>query len=494
MRKTALILILSVAAAFPQTGTAFAAVVCVSDATDDTETIDGPAPGHPQADLLEACVELSDVVEVSAVVRAPSDPRTEPHWRQSDTEAGWFFDIDDDDVIDHKIAYGMTADGRFTAIVIVYHGGYPNDWEIVCEGTAEFDGTRYIATVDVACMGSPTSLRFLARALWDGDEVSGNGPPVFADFAPDADLSPTVTQTLPRRARERLAGSSRIETAVAISQHQFPSTATTAYLARADEFADAVAAGVLTDGPILLVPSCGELPEAVRAEIARLDPQRVVALGGEAAVCDALLQEAAGGRESARIAGSSRIETAAAIARAAFPDTARVVYLARADEFADAVAGGVLTDGPILLVPSCDALPDAVREELRRLRPDRVVALGGPAAVCDAVLEEAAAAPRGGRARTPDRLAGDSRITTAIAISRAQFPATAQRVYLARADVLADAVAAGVLTQGPILLVPSCGALPEAVAGEVERLNPTTVVALGGDAAVCDRLLRHAAR
>lgn len=95
-------------------------------------------------------------------------------------------------------------------------------------------------------------------------------------------------------------------------------------------------------------------------------------------------------REMDRYAGASRYETAVEISRHSFPDGAGVVYLARGDEAADALASGSLSDGPVLLVPSCDALPQVVIDELDRLDPARVVALGGPSAVCDAVLVEAA--------------------------------------------------------------------------------------------------------
>lgn len=91
---------------------------------------------------------------------------------------------------------------------------------------------------------------------------------------------------------DRYAGTSRIGTAVAISQAQFPGTAETVYLARADNTVDAVAGGVLTDGPILLVPACGELPDEVGTEIARLDPERIVALGGESAICEEIFVQA----------------------------------------------------------------------------------------------------------------------------------------------------------------------------------------------------------
>jgi hypothetical protein len=90
----------------------------------------------------------------------------------------------------------------------------------------------------------------------------------------------------------RLAGSSRYETAVEISQEAFPDGAASVYLARADAFADALAAASLTDrGPILLVPQCGTVPQAVIDEANRLQPLEVVALGGPGAVCEQVLQQ-----------------------------------------------------------------------------------------------------------------------------------------------------------------------------------------------------------
>ena len=77
-----------------------------------------------------------------------------------------------------------------------------------------------------------------------------------------------------------------------------------------------------------------------------------------------------------------------------FPEpTASAVYLARADLVVDALAGGVLTDGPVLVVDSCgdfttDRLQPVARE-ITRNAPDEVVALGGPQAICDATLEQA---------------------------------------------------------------------------------------------------------
>ncbi len=94
-------------------------------------------------------------------------------------------------------------------------------------------------------------------------------------------------------------------------------------------------------------------------------------------------------REAARISGSSRFETAVALSQYAFPTGADEVYLSSSDVNPDALVGGTLTRGPILLVPSCGALPDVVAAEIRRLDPVRVVALGGLGAVCDDMLDQA---------------------------------------------------------------------------------------------------------
>lgn len=259
------------------------------------------------------------------------------------------------------------------------------------------------------------------------------------------------------------------------------------YLARADRFADALAAGTLSDGPVLLVPSSGELPGVVAEEIARLAPDEVVALGGAAAVGDDVLAQAADGRAGRRVAGENRYATAVAIAERGFGDGADTVYLASGDDSPDAVAGGILTGGPILLLPSNGDTLDEVTAAVDRLDPARVVALGGTAAMTDAQLQTTA----GGR--DTGRLAGATRFATAAEIARAEFGDEAGSVYVARADEFADAVAAGALTDGPVLLVPSCGDIPDEPRAYLEGVSTNRVLALGGEAAVCDHLLEDAA-
>lgn len=311
---------------------------------------------------------------------------------------------------------------------------------------------------------------------------------------PDADnLSPSADSDVvaPSAAYiDRLSGANRTETSVAISQFAFGEQwpAETVYLARRDVLADALAAGSLEDGPILLIPSCQGVPQVVKDEINRLAPRRVIAIGGPGAICDETLASAAGDLPYARLAGANRYETSAAISRRAFPQGTGYVFIANGADSPDAVAGGVLTRGPVLLVPNNGRTPTAVSAEISRLGAHSVTALGGPVAVSEATLSAAA------KGRGAYRLAGKNRYETAVAINQWTFgKATPQYLFIARADEFPDAVAAGVLRDAPILLVPKCGAIPTAVKNAITSFAPTKVIALGGPNAICDSTLQAAA-
>lgn len=317
---------------------------------------------------------------------------------------------------------------------------------------------------------------------------AGADVPSAGGTAPDSDWPTTSTVT------ERLAGTTRYGTAAAISRRQFPSTFAagqgTAYLARGDVLTDAMVGGTLTDGPVLLVRSCGEPPDVTVQEVARLQPARVVALGGSGAVCDETLEAVAGGRPTDRLAGATRYETAARIAAHAFPGgPVDELYLATGAQGPDAAVAGTLTEGPILLVPGDDSVPAATRHEIERLDPGTVVAIGGTGSVPEAALRT------GADGRPTDRVSGVDRYATSAAIASHGFQQP-RTVYLTRGDIFPDAVTAGVLTDGPVLLTraSTCGQLPTAVRDYLEVNAPERVVAIGGAGAVCDETLRYAAQ
>lgn len=326
------------------------------------------------------------------------------------------------------------------------------------------------ASADPSIPGDPQ-----AEEQTDAHGPHGHGP----------HAAPVVTLPV-----DRLGGANRYETAARISWSAFPHGADTVYLARGDVFADAIAAGSLTDGPVLLVRSCGSVPAAVRDEIARVDPVEVVALGGAGSICDATLEQAAAGRATDRLDGTDRFDTAALIAQRAFPEGADTVYLAEHANSVDAVAGGTLTDGPILLVRNgTDAVPQRTLAAIETLDPAQVVALGGAGVVTDPALS-AAAGPR-----HTDRVAGADRYATSAAIADRAFPDGSGRTYLANGASVADAVVGGVLTRGPILLVRGdCRPLSEPVWRRLSTHPPAKVVALGGPGAVCSQQLQTGGR
>lgn len=313
--------------------------------------------------------------------------------------------------------------------------------------------------------------------------------PALAEIAPP-ERDPEVRIGVPDEP-ERLAGADRFASAASIALYasRYGPNPDRVYLARADQFADALAAGTLEDGPTLFVPSQGEVPSVVLEVITALDPGEVVALGGPNAIADQVLRDAADGRPVDRLAGTDRFATAVAIATYAWAGrTPTTVYVARADLPVDALAGGFLTDGPVLLLPPAGPAPDVVRAAIADLDPEQVVRLGGEAAIEWSTVQHAAAG------RSASTLNGEDRFETAAAISRRVVPDDfpVRNVYLARADVFADAVVAGALSDGVLLLTQPCGDLPAPTAERLAQLDAHNVVALGGPAAVCDATLDSA--
>ncbi|WP_371152955.1 cell wall-binding repeat-containing protein [Buchananella felis] len=297
----------------------------------------------------------------------------------------------------------------------------------------------------------------------------------------------------------RAGGSDRFSTAIAVSQDAYPQSgvAKVAYVARGDLVADALVAGSMTDGPLLLVPAKATAPSvALVNEIKRLGVQKVVLVGGESSM-SVFFEGAMHGatrKPVGRAAGDSRVGTSIALSKLRYPGRAQTVYLAdgvgpSGEGSPDAVAGAVLTDGPILLVTGAGADLERVKEEVARLAPSKVVALGGESAVPTSLLADVA----GGR--TTARLAGDSRFTTATAIAEhalTQLNLPKDSAYLVNSGSLVDAVVAGSYSRGPILLTyPQALAVP--TRAFLTRHKPKSVTAVGGVNAVSQDTLNWAA-
>jgi putative cell wall-binding protein len=209
-----------------------------------------------------------------------------------------------------------------------------------------------------------------------------------------------------------------------------------------------------------------------------------------------------------RVEGADRLGTAVALSALAFPDpeTVDALVLAAAGDFPDALAATPLASalgGPLLLTPS-DALAPQVAAEITRLAPSRVVLVGGPSAISEAV-EQAV----GGLVDEVQRIGGTSRYDTAALIARALTTAGEEGsplpappgdeeqegdaaelsqvdVILASGENFPDALVAGPLASlsGRVILLTRPDELPEETMAVIDAIDPARVLIAGGPQAV----------
>ena len=192
-----------------------------------------------------------------------------------------------------------------------------------------------------------------------------------------------------------------------------------------------------------------------------------------------------------RIAGATRYDTAAAVARDRWQHPSDV-FLARGDDPSDALAaayGSGLHGSPVLLTPH-DTLPDSTRAELESIGPDRVRILGGTAAVGEKVADAIRA-----MGIAVVRHAGANRYGTAASVAQSedasivgQWGEQGRTALLANGHAPFDALAAGPLAAGqlfPVLLTEATS-IPAETKAALDHLGIKHVIVLGGEAAVSE--------
>src|SRR5690606_27738591 len=164
-----------------------------------------------------------------------------------------------------------------------------------------------------------------------------------------------------------------------------------AYVATGANFPDALAAGAAAGfqgGPVVLVDRF-YLPALAITELERLDPHRIVIVGGTSVISDyvaGLVGRFQTGGGMTRVAGADRYGTAAAISNVFSPGVP-VAYVAAGRNWPDALAAvphAARAGAPILLTLP-NELPKVTRDALTRLRPAQVIVLGGTAAISASV-------------------------------------------------------------------------------------------------------------
>ena len=376
-----------------------------------------------------------------------------------------------------------------TTITAVASG--PLAWTVTIEGSRS--GVVHTAT--------STGESF--RMTWGGTDESGaNVPPgsYTVTLAGVGATGPARSATLTVKVVDldllkpvvRLAGNDRYSTAAAAAARVAPTSTPNVVIAagEAAHLVDSLVAGPLTaakSAPLLLTTKSA-LPAATVGELDRLKPTTAWVVGGTAAVgAEVATALEARGMTVRRLAGVDAPATAATVAAEVGVVKGAIVVARERDHLVDGLAAAGPAAGlgrPILLV-SRDSVPPATRQALTVAGPE-VWAVGGPAAISDAVVTET-------RSR---RIAGSDRWATAVAVAVAGRDAgvTPDVVVLASGETsnLVDALPGGSFAEAVVLTARS--SLPSATSSYLtaNRAAVRRMWVLGGTSAVGDAPLESA--
>ena len=286
----------------------------------------------------------------------------------------------------HVIA-GLGRQGgtdRYATATGIQPAGVRPDVVYIASGTSSADalsGTPAAAAADGAVLlTAPTWLPSTVRSY-----LAEQHPAEIVVLGGTGAVSGAVETALRAYAPtvRRVAGPDRYATAAAVSRDRFPAAlGGTVVVAAGASWADALAAGPAAahwGGPLLLTDT-DRLPSTTAAELERLQPGRIVLVGGTG-VASTAVEAALRAHASVvqRVAGANRYATAAAVSAAAFPGGAPSAYVVTGEDFPDGLAAGTVAArrAGVVLPTARAALPAVVAKELTRLRPDLAIVVGG---------------------------------------------------------------------------------------------------------------------
>ncbi len=345
-------------------------------------------------------------------------------------------------------------------------------------------------TVDAATgaiSGTPTTAGTYTYTL-TGRDAHGDGS------------AATYTQTIQlNRIVDRVYGSDRYQTAVAVAQNAFPTSAPIVFVASGSSFPDALSAAPAATklgGPVLLTePSF--LPAAVSAEIASLHPSKVVVVGGTSVVSPGVqTQLTALVPNTVRWSGSDRFATSRVIDQNVWGIDFTGVYLATGTNFPDALAAGSVAGAlgaPLLLVNGGAAGLDLDSRVYlaSQVNAYSVIIAGGVNAVSAGIELDL----RNTGARVY-RFAGGDRYATAMLLDEDAWNVagahpngpTSNLAFLVTGLNFPDALAAGPWaggTHAPMFLATG-GCVPNGVIADLNGLGVDLVVLVGGPAVLTE--------
>ncbi len=183
-----------------------------------------------------------------------------------------------------------------------------------------------------------------------------------------------------------------------------------------------------------------------------------------------------------RISGDDRYVTAVEISKAGFAGTAPVVYLATGTNYPDALSAAPAATkkgGPLLLTMP-KSLPGPVAAEIKRLKPQKVIVVGGTGAVSNQVVD---AVKKLLPAASVKRIGGADRFDTSRKLIGDAFPSSVT-AYVATGmdypDALSASAAAGAIGAPVVLVNGKAKSLDTGTAALLKKLAVTKVLIAGG--------------
>nr|NLI49067.1 cell wall-binding repeat-containing protein [Propionibacterium sp.] len=339
-------------------------------------------------------------------------------------------------------------------------GAAASDWAPVePEPRSQPEESAQISSGPASTIGQDLTVppRAATRTATRTDAARFNVGPVYALAGPTvvSESAAATVAAVTDRTLTRLYGASRYETAIEITRTAFPNGARTLLVAYGENFPDGLAASaavVSLGAPLLLTPAAS-MPDAVLDEVRRLDPGRVIFVGGTGVVSEAVVAQVRAALPSAtmeRAGGLDRYETAVTISRLLTAPT-RSAFVAVGTNFPDALSAGPVAgmlDAPLLLAEA-QTLPASTEAELARRRPATVYVIGG---LLSQSVRDRIAAASGGSVIV---VAGEDRYATAQQVAQRFFEPTTPSITYTSGLNFPDALAAAALTiqtPGPILL------------------------------------------
>lgn len=212
-------------------------------------------------------------------------------------------------------------------------------------------------------------------------------------------------------------------------------------------------------------------------------------------VANASLPIVAAPSSTSRVDGKDRFAVAVKVATKAFPDGADTVYIVTGDSYPDALSAGpaaIAEDAPLLLTPGRQ-LPNSVTAEIRRLKPSKIVVVGGPNSVSPGVFAAL-------KAIVPNtvRVGGTDRYDASRNVAEYAFSNGSAGVYIATGTNFPDALSAGAAAgskSAPVILVDgSAAAISPETRVTLEELGAQNITIAGGPLSVSPAIERDLAK